>query len=115
MTKKDKNIKTTKCIICNNDFKGYGHNPAPLASSNFRCCDGCNTARVVPYRVYKLMEEKTADNMIKVLDGESVANLKSRLEQKVTKLEQELKRIEKEIETTKNAIDLMERGDNAKV
>lgn len=50
--------KTTKCILCNNHFVGVGHNPAPLEDSKFRCCDGCNSARVVPYRVYKLREQR---------------------------------------------------------
>jgi hypothetical protein len=59
MTKTKEKIKTTKCILCNNDFTGMGHNPAPLADSNFRCCGGCNSARVVPYRVYKLTNEQT--------------------------------------------------------
>ncbi len=46
--------KMLKCILCNNTIIGYGHNPEPLANSNFRCCDGCNSARVIPYRLYQL-------------------------------------------------------------
>ena len=44
--------KLLKCILCNNPIIGYGHNPEPLASSNFKCCDACNN-RVILYRLYQ--------------------------------------------------------------
>jgi len=47
-----------KCILCNNTFTGWGHNPQPLAESHFKCCDHCNTSRVLPYRIYKLTQNK---------------------------------------------------------
>ena len=58
MTKEKKKEKTTKCIICNNHFTGYGHNPEPLESSHFKCCDNCNITQIVPYRIYKLTDIK---------------------------------------------------------
>jgi hypothetical protein len=41
-----------KCILCNNPIIGDGHNPEPLASSNFKCCKDCNND-VILYRLYK--------------------------------------------------------------
>tara|TARA_A200000159_G_scaffold128004_1_gene123781 strand:- start:70 stop:315 length:246 start_codon:yes stop_codon:yes gene_type:complete len=29
------------CVLCGIHFKGYGHNPDPLADDG-RCCDSCN-------------------------------------------------------------------------
>ena len=29
------------CVLCGIHFKGYGHNPDPLAKEG-RCCDSCN-------------------------------------------------------------------------
>ncbi len=44
---------TTNCILCNGHFEGHGHNPEPLASHPFRCCDVCNETQVIPFRIYK--------------------------------------------------------------
>lgn len=30
-----------KCVLCNREIKGYGHDPRPLAR-NGKCCDKCN-------------------------------------------------------------------------
>ena len=38
------------CIICSVPFQGYGHNPAPVKNMG-RCCDTCNTTRVIPTRL----------------------------------------------------------------
>lgn len=29
------------CVLCDQPYEGYGHNPAPLADTG-RCCDLCN-------------------------------------------------------------------------
>tara|TARA_R100001460_G_scaffold75380_1_gene116508 strand:+ start:568 stop:813 length:246 start_codon:yes stop_codon:yes gene_type:complete len=29
------------CVLCGIKFRGYGHNPEPLAEKG-RCCDSCN-------------------------------------------------------------------------
>tara|TARA_R110002020_G_C16321697_1_gene774897 strand:- start:29255 stop:29446 length:192 start_codon:yes stop_codon:yes gene_type:complete len=52
-----KKPKLTKCIICNNKFTGFGHNPAPLQDNKFRCCDSCHYTQVIPYRLYKLNQQ----------------------------------------------------------
>ena len=54
----EKATQTTKCILCNTYFKGFGHNPAPLESNKFRCCDICNDTEVIPFRIYKLKQRK---------------------------------------------------------
>jgi len=30
------------CCLCHEVFVGWGNNPAPLESSDLRCCDDCN-------------------------------------------------------------------------
>ena len=57
-TTKTKATETTKCILCNTYFKGFGHNPEPLESNKFRCCDICNDTEVIPFRLYKLKQRK---------------------------------------------------------
>ena len=40
------------CILCEEPFTGYGHNPAPLEPYGAgRCCDACNMTRVIPARL----------------------------------------------------------------
>jgi len=41
-----------KCKICNQTIFGYGHNAQPV--TNGRCCEVCNTTKVLPARM-KLM------------------------------------------------------------
>ena len=30
------------CVLCSEDYKGFGHNPWPLNDGRGRCCDTCN-------------------------------------------------------------------------
>ena len=34
-----------ECVLCGQDFQGFGNNPFPLAGEG-RCCDGCNASVV---------------------------------------------------------------------
>lgn len=47
----DKSAK--KCCICGKALHGFGHNPEPYADGvhGQRCCDACNTEKVVPSRL----------------------------------------------------------------
>ena len=38
-----------KCCLCGKQYVGYGNDARPL--SNGRCCDECNTKRVIPARL----------------------------------------------------------------
>lgn len=39
------------CCLCGRKFDGFGHNPDPLHSDDeSRCCDSCNTWKVIPAR-----------------------------------------------------------------
>lgn len=42
-----------QCIICKEDFVGYGHNPAPLRKTG-RACDDCNSRFVIRARIIEL-------------------------------------------------------------
>ena len=43
-----------KCIICKNNYTGYGHNPYPIKKDG-RCCDNCNYLYVIKERLNKLL------------------------------------------------------------
>ena len=38
-----------KCKICNETIFGHGHNAQPI--TNGRCCEVCNTTKVLPARL----------------------------------------------------------------
>ncbi len=48
---------TKVCVLCGEQFTGWGNNPWPLAPASSlsnersRCCDDCNWARVIPARI----------------------------------------------------------------
>lgn len=45
-------IKPKECRFpdCHQDIGKYGHNPEPLLEGG-RCCDKCNTEKVIPFRL----------------------------------------------------------------
>lgn len=43
-------LRTYKCCICNNSFKGYGNDPNPLKDTG-KCCNNCNLTKVIPERM----------------------------------------------------------------
>lgn len=47
-------IKT--CIICEEEFKGYGNNPEPIKDEG-QCCDSCNLNYVIPKRMEELYND----------------------------------------------------------
>jgi len=46
----------TLCCICNNPYFGYGNNARPVAEG--RCCDTCNTTKVIPARLNAFWKNK---------------------------------------------------------
>ena len=46
-----------KCCICNEEIVGkYGHNAEPVVA-NGRCCDVCNSLKVIPMRLNRRNKE----------------------------------------------------------
>ena len=45
-------LPTSKCTLCGEVFKGYGHNARPVRDEGV-ACDECNEAIVVPQRLIK--------------------------------------------------------------
>lgn len=58
-----------KCVLCGKEIEGYGNNPAPLADEG-KCCDSCNTKRVIPARL-KAMKANRIDEDNKSLTEDS--------------------------------------------
>ena len=47
------------CILCGYEFMGFGNNPEPLKDfDKGRCCDDCNTDKVIPARIKLAVGEK---------------------------------------------------------
>jgi hypothetical protein len=45
------------CVLCGEPFDGFGNNPEPLiAYEAGRCCNDCNTTKVIPARLMVLHE-----------------------------------------------------------
>lgn len=48
-----------KCCLCGKEIKDYGHNPWPLNKNvDDRCCDECNSDKVIPARIANLTYSK---------------------------------------------------------
>jgi len=50
-----------ECCICSLEYIGYGNNATPVKEG--RCCDVCNSFKVVPARMDNLMDMLTKKNV----------------------------------------------------
>ncbi len=47
------------CVICGDEFEGFGNNPEPVVSADKGlCCDGCNFYKVIPARIRDAQRRK---------------------------------------------------------
>jgi len=44
----DNKIKV--CVICKEEFAGWGNNPSPIKEEG-ECCDKCDNEKVIPARI----------------------------------------------------------------
>ena len=58
MAKKFKEKKNV-CCICGCEYKGDGNNARPYEEG--QCCDKCNEAYVIPYRLMLMFAEREKD------------------------------------------------------
>ena len=42
------------CCLCEKECSGFGNNPAPLAELPKKCCDECNSNKVIKSRIEML-------------------------------------------------------------
>ena len=48
-----------KCCLCGKEIKDFGNNPWPLNNNDDdRCCDECNSEKVIPARIANLRQPK---------------------------------------------------------
>tara|TARA_R100000388_G_scaffold91212_1_gene73117 strand:+ start:786 stop:947 length:162 start_codon:yes stop_codon:yes gene_type:complete len=52
MDNDDNKIKI--CVICKEEFTGWGNNPAPIKDEG-ECCDTCDNEKVIPARMEGLI------------------------------------------------------------
>ena len=38
------------CVICKEEFTGWGNNPSPIKDEG-ECCDTCDNEKVIPARI----------------------------------------------------------------
>ena len=48
-------IEKKTCIICGEEYEGYGNNALPIKEG--RCCDNCNVKKVIPIRIGDCLNE----------------------------------------------------------
>ena len=51
------------CVLCSDEFEGYGNNPWPLNGGRGRCCDTCNDY-VLLARIARLNKEKLKERFV---------------------------------------------------
>lgn len=54
---------TGGCCLCPGPYHNHGHNPWPLVPDDddfSRCCDTCNTTKVVPARLTMITRLRTS-------------------------------------------------------
>jgi len=57
----DEEDATFDCCVCGaEECEGYGNNPDPVKKKG-RCCDVCNTTKVIPARITSLSTTKKVD------------------------------------------------------
>ena len=56
---KDKENQISKCVLCGDDYRGWGNNPEPVKSfDDGQCCNSCNTMYVIPARLGFITDKK---------------------------------------------------------
>lgn len=55
-----------QCVLCLRGYTGRGNNPYPLRRKR-RCCDDCNTNKVMPARINKLLSSQQQNMMVNLL------------------------------------------------
>ena len=70
------------CVLCSDNFEGYGNNPWPLNGGRGRCCDTCNDyvllARIA--RISRLAEGKKPNLKKEKMMGRVIKANKARQE-----------------------------------
>lgn len=49
------------CCLCGHEYIGFGNNPEPLREASLRCCDVCNSTKVIPVRI-RFFENRKMDS-----------------------------------------------------
>lgn len=56
MPRRRQGISGAICVLCGKYFEGAGHNAAPVTEG--RCCNQCNSTKVIPARIRAARIEK---------------------------------------------------------
>lgn len=69
------------CVLCSEDYKGFGHNPWPLNGGRGRCCDNCNGYVLLARIANMKAKKKPAEEML--VDDRTYKKIKSLLDMEV--------------------------------
>ena len=59
LRRSDKENQISKCVLCGDDYRGWGNNPEPVKSfDDGQCCNSCNTMYVIPARLGFITDKK---------------------------------------------------------
>ena len=61
-SKINRNNEIKRCCICSSEYVGYGNNAKPIKEG--RCCNECNSFKVVPARIDILMNSLNINNQM---------------------------------------------------
>lgn len=61
------------CVICGENFEGYGNNPDPIKKTG-ECCDSCNRSDVIPARLAEVFPDTNIEDEPKAEDGIANSN-----------------------------------------
>lgn len=56
LRRRNRPSKEGRCSICGERYDGMGNNAAPVNGG--RCCDVCNTTRVIPERIARIYADR---------------------------------------------------------
>ena len=64
-----------ECAICDEWFRGWGNNPAPVTEDpEARCCGECNAMVVIPVRMYLMTTGKTYAELVEEVAASAEEN-----------------------------------------
>jgi len=52
-------MESFTCVLCHEEFTGFGNNPAPLVDDpDARCCNTCDQVLVIPHRLALILNNR---------------------------------------------------------
>jgi hypothetical protein len=90
-----------ECVLCDDEFEGYGNNPYPVKREGV-CCDSCNMTRVIPARFAQHQEDEMRERVSYIrMTKEDKERLERERDERERQAEKEAEERKKYAEETK--------------